>query len=375
MLGYCSNVHAATTLEQVRAALSTHAVAVRDRLGIDGTLPLGLWLPASALDTVRDNGSGGLKTWLEAHGLDVFTINGFPFGDFHGDVVKHAVYRPDWTDPQRPAYTLALAELLAELIEPGHSGGVSTVPLGWGPAMDADAITAAAGRLRTIAADLERLEERTGRCIHVDIEPEPGCAIERLDGLATFFERHLLGGDDADRIRRYLRACVDCCHAAVMYEDLHDGLAALDERGIGIGKVQLSNALDVDMSEDPGPSRVALQDFRDPRWLHQVMVQDETGTRFHEDLDLAMDAESGGRWRIHFHVPVHVERIGPLGTTRPLLEEAIDLLRSRGEPLDWEVETYAWPALPASMQPDSLAEGIASELQWARSRLADEGTR
>lgn len=374
MLGYCSNVHAATTLEQVRTALSTHAVAVRDRLGIDGNLPLGLWLPASALDSVRETGSSDLKSWLDARGLQVFTINGFPFGDFHGDVVKHAVYQPDWTDPRRTEYTLTLAGLLADLIEPGRSGGVSTVPLGWGPAMDADAVAAAAGRLRSLAAELETLEERTGRCIHVDIEPEPGCAIERLDGLATFFENHLLGGDDADRIRRYLRACVDCCHAAVMYEEFADGLAALDDRGIGIGKVQVSNALDVDMTTDPEAARAALQDFRDPRWLHQVMVRDESGTRFHEDLDLAMDAESGGRWRIHFHVPVHVDRIGPLGTTQALLEDAIELLRSRGEPLDWEVETYAWSALPASLQPDSLAEGITSELQWTRSRLADEGT-
>lgn len=373
MLGYCSNVHAARTLEQMRAELSTHATAVREMLGLDGRLPLGLWLPASAMDSVRASGHGRLKGWLDANDIEVFTINGFPFGDFHGDIVKHAVYRPDWTDTRRSSYTLELAELLAGLIEPEQSGGVSTVPLGWGAAMDSDAVTSAAGRLRELAERLEELEERTGRCIHVDIEPEPGCTIERLDGLAHFFERHLLGGPDEERIRRYLRACVDCCHAAVMFEDLAEGITALDDRGILIGKVQVSNALDVDMNGDA--ARRALGDYRDPRWLHQVMVRDEHGTRFHEDLHRAFEHESGGHWRVHFHVPVHVESIGPLGTTQSLLEDAIRMLRDRTDATDWEVETYAWSALPDSLQPASLAEGIAAELQWTRSRMTDEETR
>jgi len=375
MLGYCSNVHAGSTLDEVEQGLEQHAVAVRERLGDDAPLPLGLWLGASALDEVHRRGADRFRDWLAERSLHVFAINGFPYGDFHDEIVKHAVYRPDWTDPVRSDHTLRLAELLAGLLDTGDAGGVSTVPLGWGAAMDDTAIEHAAERLRALCIGLEQLEERTGRCIHVDIEPEPGCAIERLDGLAMFFERHLLGGEDEQRVRRHLRACVDCCHAAVMFEDFERGIAALDDRSIAIGRVQVSSALDVDMERQPDSARDALEAFRDPRWLHQVVVRDERGQRFHEDLGPALQQETGGHWRIHFHVPVHLDRLGPLGTTQALLLRAIDALRARDEPLAWEVETYAWSALPVTMRPDRLADGIAAELQWTRARLADEESR
>ncbi|MEE2719601.1 MAG: metabolite traffic protein EboE [Planctomycetota bacterium] len=374
MLGYCSNVHPGSSLDQVLQGLERHAVGVHERLGGDAPLPLGLWLGADALDDAGRFGVQRLRDWLGERSLRVFAMNGFPFGDFHHEVVKHDVYRPDWTDDARTHYTLGLAELLAGLLDAGESGSVSTVPLGWGAALDEHEVAVCAGRLRALCAGLEELEDRTGRCIHVDLEPEPGCAIERLDGLASFFERHLLGGSDEARVRRHLRACVDCCHAAVMYEDFARGLEALDDRSIRIGRVQVSNALEVDMHGDPDAGRAALEAFRDPRWLHQVMVRDGDGDRFHEDLEAALVAERGGRWRIHFHVPVHLETLGPLGTTQSQLVEALDLLRTRDEPLVWEVETYAWSALPDSIRPDCLADGIAAELQWTRARLADEKT-
>ena len=226
---YCSNVHPGSSLGQVLQGLERHAVGVHERLGGDARLPLGLWLGADALDDAGRFGVQRLRDWLGERSLRVFAMNGFPFGDFHHEVVKHDVYRPDWTDDARTHYTLGLAELLAGLLDAGESGSVSTVPLGWGAALDEHEVAVCAERLRALCAGLEELEDRTGRCIHVDLEPEPGCAIERLDGLASFFERHLLGGSDEARVRRHLRACVDCCHAAVMYEDFARGLEALDD--------------------------------------------------------------------------------------------------------------------------------------------------
>ena len=372
MLGYCSNVHAGTTLEQVQRGLERHAVAVHQRLGGDAPLPVGLWLGADALEDARRFGAERLRDWLRDRALQVFAFNGFPYGDFHGQVVKHEVYRPDWTEDARTDFTFGLAELLAGMLDPGCSGGVSTVPLGWGPSMRREDFAICAERLRALCIRLERLEERTGRCIHVDIEPEPGCAIERLEAVGTFFERHLLGGPDDARVLRYLRTCVDCCHAAVMFEDFARGIEALDERSIRIGRVQVSSAIDVDMDGSSAASRTALESFRDPRWLHQVVVRDDDGHRFHEDLDDALACEPGGHWRIHFHVPVHLKTVGSLGTTQSQLIDAIGLLRGRNEALDWEVETYAWSALPDAIRPDELADGIAAELQWTRARLADE---
>ena len=69
----------------------------------------------------------------------VFTINGFPYGTFHGTRVKEEVYLPDWRDPERLRYTNLLADLLAELLpdDPGIEGSVSTVPGAYKPALGA----------------------------------------------------------------------------------------------------------------------------------------------------------------------------------------------------------------------------------------------
>ena len=67
---------------------------------------------------------------LRANGLYVFTINGFPYGTFHGKRVKEDVYLPDWLDDERLRYTNVLAGLLAALLpdDSALEGSVSTVP-------------------------------------------------------------------------------------------------------------------------------------------------------------------------------------------------------------------------------------------------------
>ena len=66
--------------------------------------------------------------FLAAEDLFVFTINGFPYGAFHGQRVKETVYQPDWRDERRLTYTNHLADILAELLPASGSGSISTVP-------------------------------------------------------------------------------------------------------------------------------------------------------------------------------------------------------------------------------------------------------
>ena len=105
VLGYCTNVHAGTTLGAVKANLDRYAVDVKARVSPDEPLGIGLWLPASAArDLVGGGETRAFARWLDERGLFVFTINGFPYGAFHGTRVKENVYRPDWTTPERLAY-------------------------------------------------------------------------------------------------------------------------------------------------------------------------------------------------------------------------------------------------------------------------------
>ena len=190
-------------------------------------MALGLWLSAeSAAALAEGEGAARLRDWLLENDLRVDSLNGFPYGDFHGAAVKHAVYRPNWLDRRRLDYTRTLAELLAVLLPDGAAGGISTLPLGWRTDVTGEgALAACAVHMRELCDDLRRIEEQTGRCVHVDIEPEPGCALQGSGELVQFFERHLDRGAARDVLARYLRACHDVCHAAVCFEQQADVLA------------------------------------------------------------------------------------------------------------------------------------------------------
>jgi sugar phosphate isomerase/epimerase len=179
---------------------------------------VGLRLSAVAADALRDPATfTELGEFLRANGLYVFTINGFPYGPFHGTRVKEDVYLPDWQDEERLRYTNVLARMATLMIR--H------------------------------AAHLVRLREKTGHTIALALEAEPCCFLETLDETIGFFESHLfaaqavkqltaetgLQGDTAEEaLRHHLGVCLDLCHAAVEFEDPHAIAARTDNAGIRI---------------------------------------------------------------------------------------------------------------------------------------------
>ena len=333
---------------------------------------------AAVGELVDTRGMAGFTRWTLDNDLDVFTINGFPYGDFHQRIVKRDVYQPDWRSPQRLQYTLKLAQVLEAMRPTGSEASISTLPLGWGPwlATDED-VALAAANLRLAAVALARAEDRSGTLIHLDLEPEPGCRLQRAVDVVAFFEQHLLTGADDDLVRRYLRVCHDICHAAVMFEDQAGMLAAYDAIGVRVGKVQVSSAVRARFDHvDAGERRLVLEElgrFREQRYLHQTMVRSAPGDEpvFFDDLpDALASAAPRGEWRTHFHVPIFLERCGRLHTTIDEIETCLDLVRDRSEIRHFEVETYAWEVLPSELKGETLALDIARELRWLGARLA-----
>src|SRR5215831_6257822 len=105
-LAYCTNVHRGETWEETYRSLNEYALAVRDRVCSGRPYAIGLRLSQRAALELNDPPRLlEFQRWLDRNGCYVFTINGFPFGRFHGTRVKEQVYRPDWTDPQRLEYT------------------------------------------------------------------------------------------------------------------------------------------------------------------------------------------------------------------------------------------------------------------------------
>ncbi|MFG1918697.1 metabolite traffic protein EboE [Micromonospora sp. NPDC048898] len=374
-LSYCTNVHPAEDLAGILGQLDTYAVPVRETLGGD-LLGLGLWLAApvaaelAADPTLRRR----LRTELDARGLEVVTLNGFPYAAFQAPVVKQDVYHPDWTTGQRLTYTLDLARVLADLLpDDAARGSISTLPLAWRQPWDTARADAARGRLDELAAGLAAVQRDTGREVRVAFEPEPGCVVESTGQAAE-----LLSGMDTER----LGVCVDLAHLACAWEEPAEALERLRAAGLPVVKVQVSAAVE---AADPEGGADALRRWVEPRFLHQTRgagcagLADPADPAYAaDDLDEALDRELPGPWRVHYHVPLHAPPEEPLGSTLPVLRAALRALfdgpAAGCDHLD--VETYTWGVLPAARRPGTdaeLAAGIAAELAFARDELVGLG--
>ncbi|MFF6911565.1 metabolite traffic protein EboE [Streptomyces sp. NPDC012466] len=373
-LAYCTNVHPAETLDGVLAQLRDHCEPVRRRLGRD-RLGIGLWLARDAAHALVTDPVAlrKLRAELDRRGLEVVTLNGFPYEGFGAEEVKYRVYKPDWADPERLDHTTALARVLAGLLPDDVTDGtISTLPLAWRTAYDDDRAETARTALRTLAERLDALEELTGRSIRVGLEPEPGCVVETThDAIAP------LTAIGHDRIG----ICVDTCHLATSFEDPHTALDALTAAHVPVVKSQLSAALHAEHPHLP-EVREALAAFAEPRFLHQTRNATAAGLRATDDLDeaLAGALPDASPWRAHFHVPLHAAPAAPLTSTLPVLRSALTRLVGGPAPLTrhLEVETYTWQTLPPELRPKGraqLAEGIAAELTLARDLLTDLGLK
>jgi sugar phosphate isomerase/epimerase len=390
-LTYCTNIHLGESWTDLEPQLRRHLPAVKAQVAPDAPFGVGLRLSALATEELsRPDRLAAFRDWLAAEDLYVFTLNGFPYGTFHGTPVKRTVYRPDWRQPERLDYSGRLAAVLAELLPEGGEGSVSTVPGAWkGDATAADDAERVADGLIRHAADLHRLRGTTGRTIVLALEPEPGCLLETMDETVSFFQRHLhsdaaarrLGAltgltseAAADALRRHLGVCLDCCHAAVEFEDPVAAADRLIEAGIRIGKLQLSVSAALRVERADAAALRALAAFDDPVYLHQAVIRHGDGRleRF-DDLPDALarygQGADGTEWRVHFHVPVFLDDLGAFRTTAPDLARL--LARQRRAPLTahLEVETYSFGVLPPALQRDSVVDSLVRELNWVRAEL------
>jgi sugar phosphate isomerase/epimerase len=390
-LTYCTNIHRGETWPEVLAALERYLPAVKAGFAPDRPFGVGLRLSAVAAEALREEAAfAQLQGLLRAHDLYVFTINGFPYGPFHGVRVKEEVYQPDWQHEERLAYTDLLADLLADLLpdEPGLEGSVSTVPGTFKP------LSKGSGVVERIAENMVRhvahlvlLRARTGRTIALALEPEPYCFLETVDETVRFFEQHLFAaaaidrladlcgttrGDAEQALHRHLGVCYDVCHAAVEYEDPSGGLEDLRGAGIRVPKLQLSAALRIAAVDAAKAER--LRSFDEPVYLHQVVERRAGRLTRYLDLPQAFAALGAGpgeprEWRVHFHVPIFLDEIEHFSTTQDFLREILAIHREDPVSAHLEVETYTWDVLPEQDRQGDVATAIARELAWVRDRL------
>ena len=371
-LSYCTNVHPGMSLAEVEQGLDQYTVPLRAAIGNE--LAAGLWLAQPVVAELSHTCDGGARfaDRLAERGLSCHTLNAFPYGDFHSERVKEQVYLPDWSTGQRLDYTRQCAEILSDFLPADGEGSISTVPLGFkGLPQSADFRESCCTNLLKLTTELDRHFAEHGKRIRLAIEPEPLCLLETTDETLEFFEELFARAADVnmlDQAQQYLGVCYDVCHQSVEFEDVVGSINALASRGVRINKVHITCAIELRDPANNPEGRRALAEFVEPRYLHQTMGRTASGhiVRW-PDLtsDLALnppqDFAEAEVWRIHFHVPVDADRLGPLQTTRPDLQRALQAVHSLDYAPHLEVETYTWAVLPDGGSVD-LVDGLAGEL-------------
>lgn len=385
-LGYCTNIHRGETWAETFAALRTHTDAVRRRVAPDVAYGIGLRLGAAAAEELAAKAEerDAFRRWLDETNSYVFTINGFPYGAFHGTRVKEQVFAPDWSSPERLRYTTRLFDLLDAIAPAGLEASVSTLPGSFKeflrPETSAERLAAIRRNLRACSDHIERLRERSGRDLHLGLEPEPLGLFENSGETVSFFGDLLVEADaeERGRILRNLGVNYDACHFAIEYEEPAAAIGAIREAGIRISKVHLSSALRLKPSSE---ALARLGDFADGVYLHQVVVAAGGGVaRRFRDLPEALSwqretgDDAGGEWRVHFHVPLHTGLEACFSDTRDHLGGVLDLL---AEDPGWcrhlEFETYTWEVLPPALRARDVVEQLVAEYGWCLGELARRG--
>jgi len=379
-LSYCTNVHPGRTVAEVEQELDRYTVQVASRFG--GPLAAGLWLANPVVDELMRShelqqqfGEG-----LARRGLTCHTLNAFPFGDFHSQRVKERVYKPSWAEPSRLEFTVSAARILAGLLPEGVDGSISSLPLGF-PDLDSssDFLHRCVENLIDAAFSLRQLHEETGRCVRLALEPEPFCWLDETSSAIEFFTRRLwpraMQQGGLDTVRTHIGLCFDVCHQAVAFEDLSRSIAEIDHAGIRINKVHITCAIELENPESNIEGRRALAEYVEPRYLHQTKARLADGRIVRVlDLDRTLALEpppeflQARSWRVHYHVPVDAERLGPLKTTRSDLRTALRAVKDLSYAPHLEVETYTWEVMPHADSID-LVEGLTRELGATRTLL------
>ena len=373
-LAYCTNIHRGETWTETLDALERYTLAVRDQVSPGKPYAIGLRLSDQASrELAHPQTLLKFQKWLEQKECYVFTINGFPFGRFHGTRIKEKVYAPDWSSPERLEYTNRLFDLLAVLVPAGVEGSVSTLPGSFKEFIhDPEQVAAIRQNIRRCAEHIERVAEACGRELHLGLEPEPLGLFENTAETVRFFSE-LRGERFPQDLWRRVGVNYDTCHFAVEFEDPRLALEQFRRHAIRISKFHLSSALKV----IPTPEALAeLSHFAEDTYLHQVMVRGSEGFLMrYRDLGDALREQtsqrnSGEEWRIHFHIPLQSRGTPLFQTTADHLLGVLDIIAEQPDLCSHlEMETYTWEVMPPEIKNRSVVDQLVAEYGWTLEEL------
>ena len=389
-VSYCSNIHPGEDWEQTLNSLKTYLPKIKKEVSPES--PFGIGLRLSNIASLGLNEGSNLqefKDWLDQNQFYVFTMNGFPYGNFHNERVKDMVHAPDWTTSERLDYTKRLFDQLAFLIPEGISGGISTSPVSyrhWYTSSEAlhEAFTTGAESMAKVVLQLVEIERITGKSLHLDIEPEPDGMMENSDEVLHFYEAYLIPiatrklmdvqGCDKEKakelILKHITVCYDICHFSLAYEEPEYTLGKFRKAGIKVGKIQVSSALKILFKEGENEEIWrSLAQFDEPTYLHQVTEKVRGKVVTYKDLAEVLEKRPKvTELRSHFHVPIFLEKYDNLFSTQDQIIKVLEYLKKDQFSDQLEIETYTWDVLPKNLKTE-LSNSIVRELEWLKSNI------
>lgn len=387
-LTYCTNIHAGGDWEETFTSLKQHLPKIKHSVSPDQAFGLGLRLSNAASLELDEGQLQGFKDWLEQQDCYVFTMNGFPFGNFHGEPVKDQVHVPDWTTNERLNYTLRLFKQLDFLAPEGMECGISTSPVSYkhwfeSEAEKENAFAKGADHMVRVALELFKIEKASGRYMHLDVEPEPDGFLENTQEVLDYYQDYLIPEAKnafepfqlrpekvEELLKRYITVCYDVCHFALAYEAPNLTFEKFRAANINVGKIQVSAALKIIFNKDKEEELWdTLAEFNEPVYLHQVTEMKDGKVKTYNDLPVVLEKKSPFReLRSHFHVPIFLKDYGLLQSTQDQIQKVLEYLERNFVSHHIEVETYTWDVLPNELKVP-ITESIARELEWMKSRL------
>lgn len=395
-LSYCTNIHPGESWDDVFESLKKYSLKVKKKLSPNKAFGIGLRLSQkSAERLLQGSNLSDFKNWLDRKNLYVFTMNGFPYGEFHNTVIKDQVHTPDWTTDDRVNYTHDLMKILAYLLPENMDGGVSTSPLSYKYWFDSKSAIEATTKktcssLIRIVIQLVEIKKSTGKLLHLDLEPEPDGFLENTQEVLDFYNNYLLKDslieiqnalncskkEAEEHILSHIQICYDVCHFALAYERPEFVISTLQNAGIRIGKIQISAAIKCKQAESVSiaTQQDCLRQFDEPTYLHQSVVKrnDDTLSHFpdlNEGIEVMTDSDFK-EIRTHFHVPIFVSEFQVLESTQNEIIDALKLWKQKKYSTHLEVETYTWNILPEHLQTD-ITNSIVRELNWVLKQLSN----
>lgn len=379
-LGYCTNIHRGESWEETWRGLREYTLRVRERVAKGKPYGIGLRLSErAARELSQPCQLAEFQEWLEGNNCYVFTINGFPYGSFHGTRVKEQVFKPDWTTKERLEYTCLLFDILSKLLPKGMSGSVSTLPGSHKEfGIDMDDLEAIFANLKACSEHIQKICDVTGQDLHLGLEPEPLGLFETSGETIKFFALYI---DRYPEDRTFLKRVgmnYDCCHLAIEFEEAQEALQRISDSGIRLSKLHLSSALRLQPTPE---NRERLRGFDEPVYFHQVIMREgDTPLRRFRDIPEALDMarrmphEIGDEWRVHFHIPLHAEPSEGFQDTKDHILGALDWLAKHPTKCQHlEMETYTWEVLPAALREGDVVDQLTAEYEWTLAEMAKRG--